>query len=381
MSAYVDVGVDQHAAGDRVEQFLAAADRWDAHPDVAHRFVLFAFDAALLSGDPAMIARCRVRHRQIEQRTGEPTTWRIPMVEGFRSIAEGRLDERPADLRLYGAQTRTAVMAVVMRALAARYTDGPEVATAILADEGAVALGENADRTAGLYAAFARVLVAIGTPHETDAAASAMATIGGDRLLAPVAGFVFGGAATVAVGLAGGPDASATAIAELDAAGAGKWLPSAWACVLRARRSDAPAERAAELMRAADILDGLERRLEAAERIIDAAEIDPDVVDGQRLTAALDIARAAGAAWLVGRAERLVPADRRSAVTSVADGPLTARELEVAALVAEGLTNREIAGQLYISIRTVTSHLDHIYTKLDLSSRDALSAWHQSSHA
>ena len=48
---------------------------------------------------------------------------------------------------------------------------------------------------------------------------------------------------------------------------------------------------------------------------------------------------------------------------------------EVAELVAAGLTNREIGARLYISIRTVTSHLDHIYTKLGLSSREALAAW------
>ena len=59
-------------------------------------------------------------------------------------------------------------------------------------------------------------------------------------------------------------------------------------------------------------------------------------------------------------------------------GPLTSREMEVAELVSEGLTNREIAGRLYISIRTVTSHLDHIYTKLGLSSRVDLVDWYRS---
>ena len=52
--------------------------------------------------------------------------------------------------------------------------------------------------------------------------------------------------------------------------------------------------------------------------------------------------------------------------------------MEVAGLLAEGLTNREIAGRLYISIRTVTSHLDHIYTKFGLSSRVALADWYRS---
>ena len=45
---------------------------------------------------------------------------------------------------------------------------------------------------------------------------------------------------------------------------------------------------------------------------------------------------------------------------------LTRREREIAALVATGLTNREIAGKLYLSVRTVEVHVDHILTKLGL---------------
>src|SRR6185437_4043354 len=48
---------------------------------------------------------------------------------------------------------------------------------------------------------------------------------------------------------------------------------------------------------------------------------------------------------------------------------LTRREKEVAELVAEGLGNREIAEQLYLSKRTVDSHLEHIFTKLGFTSR------------
>ncbi len=49
--------------------------------------------------------------------------------------------------------------------------------------------------------------------------------------------------------------------------------------------------------------------------------------------------------------------------------PLTARELQVLALVAEGLTNRDIGRRLSISLRTVEAHLTHIYDKLDVGSR------------
>jgi len=56
-------------------------------------------------------------------------------------------------------------------------------------------------------------------------------------------------------------------------------------------------------------------------------------------------------------------------------GRLTQRELEVAQLVAGGLSNREIAGALTLSVRTVEVHVDHILTKLDLNSRTRLAAW------
>ena len=55
--------------------------------------------------------------------------------------------------------------------------------------------------------------------------------------------------------------------------------------------------------------------------------------------------------------------------------PLTRREKEIASLVAAGLANREIAQRLYLSKRTVDSHLEHIFTKLGLSARTQLAGW------
>jgi DNA-binding CsgD family transcriptional regulator len=48
---------------------------------------------------------------------------------------------------------------------------------------------------------------------------------------------------------------------------------------------------------------------------------------------------------------------------------LTHAEREVVRLAAEGLTNNDMAARLFVSPRTVQSHLTHIYTKLSLSSR------------
>jgi DNA-binding CsgD family transcriptional regulator len=56
-------------------------------------------------------------------------------------------------------------------------------------------------------------------------------------------------------------------------------------------------------------------------------------------------------------------------------GGLTKRELEVAALVAAGASNREIADKLVISERTAESHVQNILTKLGFGSRAQIASW------
>jgi non-specific serine/threonine protein kinase len=63
------------------------------------------------------------------------------------------------------------------------------------------------------------------------------------------------------------------------------------------------------------------------------------------------------------------------AVRMAAPKPLTRREREIAVLVAKGLGNREIAEQLFLSKRTVDSHIEHIFTKLGFTSRAQLAEW------
>jgi len=55
--------------------------------------------------------------------------------------------------------------------------------------------------------------------------------------------------------------------------------------------------------------------------------------------------------------------------------PLSPREREVARLVGQGLTNRQIAAAMYISERTAQNHVQHILTKLGFANRSQIAVW------
>ncbi len=83
----------------------------------------------------------------------------------------------------------------------------------------------------------------------------------------------------------------------------------------------------------------------------------------------------AGALLAAGRA---IPADRLPAFATAGQSrpdPLSMREFEVAKLVAEGLTNRQIALDLHVSAGTVAAHLDRIRDKVGLRSRTQIALW------
>ncbi len=86
--------------------------------------------------------------------------------------------------------------------------------------------------------------------------------------------------------------------------------------------------------------------------------------------------------WAAGRALEQEDAVRSAIDSTAVAYPmpaelqiLTPREREVAALVASGCTNREIASQLMVAERTVETHLEHIFHKLSLSSRAQVASW------
>lgn len=97
-----------------------------------------------------------------------------------------------------------------------------------------------------------------------------------------------------------------------------------------------------------------------------------------------DVERAAGAADDADRLARALGmsayVERTCALVGEIGGDarpaaLSPREAEVAGLVAEGLTNRQIAERLFIAERTAENHVQHILTKLDFTTRSQIAAW------
>jgi non-specific serine/threonine protein kinase len=75
---------------------------------------------------------------------------------------------------------------------------------------------------------------------------------------------------------------------------------------------------------------------------------------------------------------RIVEAHGRAGVPSVPGGsPLTPRETQVATLVADGASNKEMARRLFVSIRTIETHVQNALVKLGLRSRTELALWYR----
>jgi DNA-binding NarL/FixJ family response regulator len=231
--------------------------------------------------------------------------------------------------------------------------------------------------------------------------------------------------------MAGDPDAAAQALAERDTGpafgfrGPEQQLADAWTAHASGRPAEAAArfrdaaaqaastghktaeswllhdlmrtsgeDTSARLRELADACDSplisARARHAAAARARDAQELGSAVSDFEALGAMLLAAEAAsGAAEAYTRAghrRAAVAAFRRSRTLAAscegattpglfhtpAPDPLSGRERQIAMLAANGMASKDIAERLFLSVRTVSNHLQHAYTKLGVSSRAAL---------
>lgn len=127
-----------------------------------------------------------------------------------------------------------------------------------------------------------------------------------------------------------------------------------------AQRCEAPLEQARSLVELGAALRRLGQRSQARGPLADGLELARRCGAGRLADRAADELRAAGA-----RPRRAA----RSGVNS-----FTASELRVARLAAEGRPNEAIAQELYVSRKTVETHLSHVYAKLGLSGQGARAA-------
>ena len=157
--------------------------------------------------------------------------------------------------------------------------------------------------------------------------------------------------------------------------------PGPLGAALRAHAMLGPAEEASALLREAHaVVQGSPFRLEAA-RV--AADLGVALRrDGSRAAArttleeAADLASACGALAVAerARAELVVLGGRPRRLRINGVDALTPSERRVAVLAASGMTNREIAQELFVTLKTVETHLRQAYRKLEITGRDALPA-------
>ncbi|HEV7741283.1 MAG TPA: AAA family ATPase [Pseudolysinimonas sp.] len=181
-------------------------------------------------------------------------------------------------------------------------------------------------------------------------------------------------------------------LAARDNAGARSWVDRSAA--LLARRA-IPGTMAA-IDHAEGLIHQAEGRATQAKELLERASAvwDERGRFWEGVQALLDLARCAVRGRRAGEATRLAADARRRAAEAnatvlvrmadaikldptadTAAGPLTAREFEVAKLIADGATNREIAEQLVIAPKTASTHVEHILAKLGVARRAEIAAW------
>ena len=305
-------------------------------------------DFAATTGLPELMALADRSERAAIAVAGPHAAWRLTLLRLISCIEHddpAAADELEAWLRQDPADRQRTNLLLVRCSLA---VDGPtaDLTDALVEASGRVAAGEIEDPVARLAVAIADLVL---RGDDADAASAEQLADPDSPLFLASHGLVSLVARTLGARRLGRDDDHRAWLAYLRCLDDGEGLTSAWADVIEARTAEDPGEAARWWRAAATRFATVDRPASAARAAAAADRLDPAA------------------------APRTAAARPRAAAPSRPDD-LTGREREVADAVARGLTNREAADELFISVRTVTTHLERIYAKLGIGSRRELPA-------
>jgi non-specific serine/threonine protein kinase len=283
------------------------------------------------------------------QRDPELVAWAL-LALGAAAVHEGRWDDAE---RLAGeASALGRTMDLPMPSLIGRYVltdaqfEGGHFEAALASGDGAIAMSEGLGESwvrSYLYNVLALANLGLGRTRAAAILARRGLTLRND--LGDVHGMalIVGALASIAIAERA-PERAATLLGGAE---------SIWRAVMGTLGRPARAE--------------VERVQIAAQAALGAARFEAAFAAG------LNLPRSALLDFALGDAAR--PGRTRERRPQAAAGPLSRRELEIARLVADGATNGETAGRLFISERTVESHMASIFNKLGVDSRVQVARW------
>jgi DNA-binding CsgD family transcriptional regulator len=364
------------AVGDVVREVDELRD-----PLVTERVSRPVFVLLLMGGDLALARAQATKALDQARAVGVPTLEIIPqLLLGMADLLGGRWDDGMArsfdalELAQRVGNVRHAALWLALQGLLlarrGRFDDAAARVT-----EARVHFGHWPDVDRRVFGVLDQVAVEVALARNDVAEAARLAReLAGHRpVLLPLALATLGDAAL----RAGDVPTARSAAGRLEALGGDALYPAALALRLRGRITrdlallDAAAGRLATL---GMVYDEVVTRLDRAELLTGV----PDATLVAELGQCVEVLDELGARPQADRARQMLrKLGERPAPRPDRDRPseLSDREEEVARLVARGLSNAAVAERLFISKRTVTTHLQNIYGRLGLNSRTALTRY------